>query len=418
MTIDRFEHIHLGDEEEITHVITREDVDSFVRLTGDNNPLHVDESYAAKTSFRKPVVHGMLTASFLSTMIGTRLPGQGSLWYEQDMRFLSPVRVGEKIRVWAKVRQKSLAQRVFVLDMAIFGEGNRRVIEGQAKVKIMDVKPSLPLREFIEDNTQQQQNDQSSSKNNLKSQTEKGAVIISGASRGIGAAIAKKLASKGFSVVVNYSQSESQAEEVVRVIQQNQGKAIKFRADIRNTHEIKKMVKSALSEFKTIMGIVNNASLNTENVDFKQLIWEDVQKHFDTQIKGAFDLTQAVLPHFLEKQQGIIVNITSICVDNVPPTKMLPYHIAKAGLVAFSKSLAAEYGPKGIRINCVAPGMTETDFIADFPEKSKMLTKMQTPLRRLATVEDTAGCVSFLFSDEASFITGQTLRVCGGIVME
>jgi len=418
MTRDRFESVQVGDEDEITHIITREDVDSFVRLTGDNNPLHVDEAYAAKTSFKKPVVHGMLTASFLSTMIGTRLPGQGSLWYEQDMRFLLPVRVGEKIRVWAKVRQKSSAQRVLVLDTAIFGEDNKRVIEGQAKVKIIDANHNVPLREFTGDNTQQQQNDQSSLKNNLRSQTEKGAVIISGASRGIGAAIAKKLASQGFAVVINYFQSESQAEEVVRVIQQSQGKAIKFRADVRNTDEIQKMVKLALSEFKTISGIVNNASLNVENVDFTQLIWEDVQKHFDTQVKGAFDLTQVVLPHFLERQEGIIVNITSILVDNVPPTKWLSYHIAKAALAAFSKSLAAEYGPKGIRINCVAPGMTETDFIANVPEKSKLLTKMQTPLRRLATAEDIAGCVSFLFSDQASFVTGQTLRVCGGIVME
>lgn len=418
MKKDRFESIQIGDEDEITHIITREDVDSFVRLTGDNNPLHVDEAYAAKTSFKKPVVHGMLTASFLSTLIGTRLPGQGSLWYEQNMRFLLPVRVGEKIRVWAKVRQKSSAQRVLVLDTVIFGEDNRSVIEGQAKVKIMDANHNLPLREFTEDNTQQQQNDQSFSKNNLRSQTEKGAVIISGASRGIGAAIAKKLASQGFAVVVNYFQSESQAEEVVRVIQHSQGKAMKFRADVRNTDEMKKMVKLALSEFKTISGIVNNASLPVDNVDFSQLIWEDLQKHFDVQVKGAFDLTQAVLPHFLERQQGNIVNITSVYVDNVPPVKLVPYNIAKAGLAAFSKSLAVEYGPKGIRVNCVCPGMTETDFIANVPEKSKMLVKMQTPLRRLGTTEDIAGCVSFLFSDEASFITGQTLRVCGGIMMQ
>ena len=101
--IDKFEAIQIGDEAEIFHTISEKDVDSFVALTGDNNPLHVDEDFASKTTFKKRVVHGMLTASFISTMIGAKLPGTGSLLYEQQIRFLSPVRIGGIIRVWAKV---------------------------------------------------------------------------------------------------------------------------------------------------------------------------------------------------------------------------------------------------------------------------------------------------------------------------
>jgi 3-oxoacyl-[acyl-carrier protein] reductase len=162
---------------------------------------------------------------------------------------------------------------------------------------------------------------------------------------------------------------------------------------------------------------VNNASPSIESFDFAQLSWDIFQKHIDIQVKGAFHLTQAVLPHLLENQNGIIVNISSVYADNVPPVKLMPYSIAKAAIITFTRCLAAEYGHKGIRANCVSPGMTHTDLIINVPEKAKMVTKMQTPLRRLAIPEEIAGTVAFLFSDKAAFITGQNIRVCGGIVM-
>jgi len=396
MIEDRFEQIKVGEEAEIFHTITAEDVDSFVKLTGDNNPLHVDDEYAATTSFKKRVVHGMLTASFISTMIGTKLPGKGSLWYEQQIRFLAPVRIGEKIRVLARVKQKSVAQRILVLETIVFDQGGHRVIEGEAKVKVL--QPEIK-------------------RISVMSEQEKGAVIVSGSSRGIGAAIAKELARAGHPVIINYVHSETQAQGVVEEIRANGGQAISFRADATDSQAVQEMVDLAVTEFQVISGVVNNASGSIDSMDFANLSWDVFQKHIDIQIKGVFYLTQAVLPHLLARQNGVIVNIASIFADNVPPIKLLPYNIVKAALVTFSKSLAVEYGPKGIRVNCVSPGMTQTDLIANVPEKVKMVTKMQTPLRRLALPEDIAGTVVFLFSEKASFITGQNIRVCGGIIM-
>lgn len=131
---DRFDKINVGDEAEILRTITSNDVDAFVKLTGDNNPLHVDNAYASKTMLQGKIVHGMLTASFISTLIGTKLPGKGALWYEQRTRFLKPVYIGEKIRVWGKVKKKSLAIRALVLEVVVFGDDNRRVVECDAKV--------------------------------------------------------------------------------------------------------------------------------------------------------------------------------------------------------------------------------------------------------------------------------------------
>ena len=394
---NKFKAIQVGDEAEIFHVITAKDVDAFIDLTGDNNPLHVDESYASKTPFKKPVVHGMLTASFISTIIGTRLPGPGSLWYEQQMRFVAPVRIGTKIRVWVKVRHKSEAQRIVVLETVVFDEHERRIIEGEAKVKILQ-------QEKIEGFSM--------------SEKRTGAIIVSGASRGIGASIVKILAAEGYPVIVNYFHSASQAKMVVEEITQNGGRAIACRADVSDDQEVKKMVDLALSTFQNIYGIVNNASGPIEIKDFSELAWDDIQRHIDIQLKGSFNVTRYVLPCFLDQGGGTIVNIASIVADHIPPAKWLPYSMAKSALVTFTKSLANEYGPKKIRVNCVSPGMTHTELIADIPEKIKMVTKMQTPLRRLATPADIAGTVSFLLSDKASFITGQNIRVCGGAVMQ
>ena len=398
MSQDRFKTVKVGDEAEIYHAVTSEDIETFAKLTGDNNPLHMNEGYAKRTTLGGRVVHGMLTASFISTIIGTRLPGEGALWYEQTIRFLSPVRVGEKIRVWARVEQKSESQRILVIKTIVFGKGDRKVIEGEGKVRVM--KPEEKEKKIS------------------KSEKEKGAVIVTGSSRGIGAAIARKLASDGYGVVINYLQRVDLAEEIRREIEAAGGRAMPIKADVSNRDEVSEMITATIDTFSSIDGIVNNATLPINPLDFSQLSWKEIQSHIDVQIGGAFNLCQAVMPHFLEKGSGAIVMIGSVFADNTPPIKLTSYCLAKSALAALTRSLAVEFGPKGIRVNTVSPGMTLTDLIADTPEKVKMVTKMQTPLRRLGAPEDIADTVAFLIGESARHITGQNIRVCGGIVME
>ena len=137
MTEDRFKEINVNDEAEIFHTVTVQDVETFVKLTGDDNPLHVDDVYSAQTMLKRRIVHGMLTASFISTLIGTKLPGKGALWYEQYTRFLEPVHIGETIRVWARVKKKSSGLRVLVLEVVVFSNGGRKVVECEAKVRFI-----------------------------------------------------------------------------------------------------------------------------------------------------------------------------------------------------------------------------------------------------------------------------------------
>ena len=395
VSADRLDSISVGDEAEILHTITEVDVDAFSKLTGDDNPLHMDEQFAASTSLRKRVVHGMLTASFISTIIGTKLPGKGAMWFEQRTQFLSPVRIGERIRVWAKVKRKSVSQRVVVLETLVFGSDGRKVIEGEAKVKI--IKREKKAEE--------------------PSSRERGAVIVSGAGRGIGAAIAKALAAGGYPVVINYLRDEAAAKRVRDEIVGRGGKALLCRADVVDQAQVKRMTDLAIDTYGGLSGIVNNACGTITASAFCDLGWVDLQAHLDVQLRGAFNLTQAAIPNLLKRKEGVVVNIASVYADAVPPVKILPYVAAKSALIGFSKSLAAEFGPQGIRVNTVSPGMTGTDLIADVPEKTKLTTKMHTPLRRLGAVEDIAGTVRFLFSDEAAYISGQNIRVCGGVVM-
>lgn len=397
MSVDRFREIRLGDVAEVRHTISAADVESFVRITGDDNPVHVDDAFAQSAGLGGRVVHGMLTASFISTVIGTRLPGPGALWYEQHVRFLRPVRAGETIRVRATVKQKSEAQRILVLETVVFDGQDRRVLEGEAKVKVLRPREEQEAVSIQEER--------------------KGAVVVSGGGRGIGAAIAGELAGAGYPVVVNYVQGEATARKVVQEIVAAGGQALPFQADVRDRKMVEGMVARAVAEYGGLAGVVNNACPRIVHREFGELTWPDFEPHVEVQLRGAFNMVQAALGAMLERQAGVVVNIASIFADGAPPTRVMPYTMAKAALVAFTRSLAVEYGPKGIRVNCVSPGMTETELLADVPERTRTVTRVQTPLRRLATPADIAGVVAFLFSDKAAHVTGQNLRVCGGLVM-
>ena len=166
-----------------------------------------------------------------------------------------------------------------------------------------------------------------------------------------------------------------------------------------------------------VHAMVYCASPNNTPQAFDNLDWASMQEQIEVNLKGAFNCTQAVLPGMKEVKSGDLIFIGTVYTDGVPPPQQARYIVAKSALSSLARCLAVEYGPSNIRVNVVAPGMTETGMIADLPDKVKLLTKMQTPLRHLAEPEDIADTVVFLLSNAARHITGQTIRVCGGSVM-
>ena len=391
-----FNGFKVGQMTEFKHRITDEDVKKFIDITGDDNPIHTDKNFAQRTSFKDVIAHGMLGASFISTMIGKYLPGEGALWVSQSLNFLRPVRIGDELTIKAKITKKHAKQRLLTLDIEIINQYKQSVLRGEAVVKLLELSMKSP--------------------EHVKTKIKNKVVLITGASRGIGAATAAYLAGQKYCVAINYQTDKNGAEEVCRQILRHKGRAMIVKADVRDRLAVNNMVDEVIEEFGTITALVNNATSTIVSQDFAVLEWQDVQLHIDTQVMGAFNCVQAVMGEFIKNRYGAVVNVGSI-VSDYPTNKWLGYTVAKNALSALTKSLAVEFGPKGIRFNTVSPGMTDTGLIADIPEKARLIAAMQTPLRRLAVPCDIAKAITFLLSDEALYITGETLRVCGGQVM-
>lgn len=387
--------INVGDVETLVHTITKEDIQKFVDLTGDDNRLHVDEKFASTTHFKKPVVHGMLGASFISTIIGTKLPGDGALWFSQSLEFLLPVRIGDVLTIKAEVLKKNDREQVIELKTDIFNQNRQIVTKGISKVKV--IEPDEVAGVESEDDTC------------------KTALVIGGTG-GIGKATCIQLAKDGFNVVIHYNKNKKVAEQIKSEIESFDQNACCISANILDENEIKELVYKSNRKFGKIDVIANCAAVVIPNIKFMDLVWEDYSKQMDISIKSIFNIIQAILPSMIENGYGKIINIGSLSTEK-PNSDWSHYITAKSALIGLTKSLAFELGPKGIRVNMVTPSLVNTELTSDIPEKIKLLTASQTPLRRLALVKDVANTISFLSSDKSDFLTGENIRVNGGQVM-
>ena len=239
--------------------------------------------------------------------------------------------------------------------------------------------------------------------------------LVTGASRGIGRAIALRLAAEGASVAINYAGNTAKAEETKAAIEAAGGKAALFQADVSDSAQVEQMVASVTEVFGTIDILVNNAGITRDGL-LMRMKEEDFDAVLDTNLKGIFHVTKAVSKLMMKKRAGRIVNMASVVgiMGNAGQTN---YAAAKAGVIGFTKSAAREFAARGITVNAVAPGFIATDMTAAMPEKAKEATLAAIPLRRMGEPEDVANAVAFLVSDQASYITGQVVKVDGGMVM-
>lgn len=392
-----FESLKVGDVRELTKTITDEDIRKFVDLTGDDNPLHVDRAFAHETAFKDIVVHGMLGASFISTVIGTKLPGPGALWVSQAMDFLLPVRRGDTLIVSCTVLRKHDRDRLLELDTRIVNQHGQAVLQGQGKVKMLVDRTAAAARPARPELSR--------------------VALVTGGAGGIGEAICRRLARDGFRVVLNYQGSRERAEAIVEQLAAAGTQSIALQADVSSAEGVQRLVEQAARRFGEIGVLVNNASPRILPKPLVETDWTDIQRHLDVQLKGSFLLTKQCAAAMAARGAGRIVNITSQVTEGTPSLHWTGYAVAKAAVAMLSRNLAAELGPRGVTVNCVAPGMTETGLIGDIAEKHQMMIARQTPLRRLAAPEDVAGAVAWLVSDDARFVTGHTLNVNGGMVM-
>ncbi|MDQ0230568.1 3-oxoacyl-[acyl-carrier-protein] reductase [Metabacillus malikii] len=244
---------------------------------------------------------------------------------------------------------------------------------------------------------------------------DKKVALVTGASRGIGKAIALDLAKNGASVAINYAGNEAKANEVVEEITANGGDAIAIQADVSNSESVTDMIKQVISHFGQIDILVNNAGITRDNLlmRMKEAEWDDV---INTNLKGVFLCTKGVTRQMMKQRNGRIINITSV-VGVSGNAGQANYVAAKAGVIGLTKTTAKELASRNITVNAVAPGFITTDMTDELTEDLKAEMLKQIPLAKLGEPSDIANMVTFLASDKSKYITGQTFHINGGMVM-
>lgn len=239
--------------------------------------------------------------------------------------------------------------------------------------------------------------------------------LVTGASRGIGRAIAIALARAGADVAVNYAGSEQAAEEVVQEIAAMGRRAFKVRADVSDAGQAEEMVGTVLNTFGRLDILVNNAGITRDNL-LMRMKEEEFDEVIAVNLKGVFNCMKAVTRTMMKQRSGTIINISSV-VGVTGNAGQVNYTAAKAGVIGMTKAAARELASRGVTVNCVAPGFIDTDMTGKLPESAREALLGQIPLARLGRPEDVAATVVFLASDAASYMTGQTLHVDGGMYM-
>jgi 3-oxoacyl-[acyl-carrier protein] reductase len=240
--------------------------------------------------------------------------------------------------------------------------------------------------------------------------------LVTGASRGIGAAAARRLAAHGAAVAVNYHQNEAAAREVVAAIAAAGGRAVAIQGDVRDPAQAEALLRRAESHLGPVDTLVLNANMSFPMAPFVDLSWEGFQQKLLGELASAFHPCKAAVPGMIQRGRGCIIAVSS-GLSRQPGPGFSAHTTAKSGLDGFMKSLALELGPHGIRVNVVAPGLTETDATAFYPAAAKAAAGSRLPLGRIGQPEDVAGIIALVAADEAGYLTGQYLSAGGGGMM-
>lgn len=387
------ESIHEGAEVVLRELITAELVDATASVTGDFNPVHVDAKAAKEIGASRPVAHGVILLGLLSRVIGMHLPGPGSIWFSNDVEFLAPVYTGDEIELRVRVSRVSAATSVVVLDVTARRLPDTQVMRGTAKVRVANRVANRGVSMTNEERT----------------------ALVTGASRGVGKAIAISLGRAGLAVGVNYRTDEAGARDTVKAITTTGGRAEPICGDVATQAGAASTYDAAMAALGRIDVIVHNATPPIVLKLYADTTAEDFRAYFDTYVLGLHELVQRTLPQMKSRGQGRIIAILSSATAEVPP-KYSAYIAGKEALHGFCRALAVELGPFGITVNTVSPSMLVGPRTDELGVAGREILARRTPLRRLGTGEDVARTVSFLASADAEFISGANVPVTGGVL--
>jgi 3-oxoacyl-[acyl-carrier protein] reductase len=390
--IRSIDEISAGEKFSLKVEISEQMVDQYASLTGDYNPLHMDVCFARKTPFNDRVVHGMLLGSFVSTIVGMHLPGPGALWLSQNYEFLIPLRIGDTIRLNALVSRKSESQSIIFIQIEAFNQHSILVMKGEGKVKVLErEKKKMKNKELKDCN-----------------------VFVTGGSRGLGAQIVQEFAKTGCEVFLNYYNSKKQAETILNHVAQTpeSGHVHLIKGDVTTKEGVKSILDQFPDRGMDIL-IFNALSDWNQSLALDQDL-SDFERALDFGLRAPFLLLKELLPIMVRNRYGRIVSILSTSIIGSPPSGFSSYNVGKKALESLTKSVAVEYGKYNVCANMVSPNMLRTDLTANTPERLKKLVEAQTPLKRLAALEEVAHAVVSLCEPHSSYINGHNLILSGG----
>lgn len=240
-------------------------------------------------------------------------------------------------------------------------------------------------------------------------------VIITGASKGIGQSMAELFATKGYNVLINYNNSKECALNLYNRLNNENLSAITFKADVSKRNEVDLMMKFCVEKFGGIDVLINNAGISQSKL-FTDITEEELDEIINVNFKSVFYCSQSALKHMISNKRGKIINISSIW-GMVGASCEVHYSATKAGIIGLTKALAKELGPSNIQVNCIAPGVIQTDMLSSYSKDEMNVLQENTPLMKLGSPDDIAGCALFLASEYSDFITGQIISPNGGFVI-
>lgn len=238
-------------------------------------------------------------------------------------------------------------------------------------------------------------------------------VIVTGASRGIGAAIAKTLAKSGYAVVVNYNKTAEKANALCQEIQNFGGIAFPVQGDISSSDDVQRIFNASYEQFGAPYALINNAGIALRGAPLQDITDSEIEAVIAVNLTGTIKCSREAIKYMVREHRGKIVSISSIW-GQIGGSCEVAYSASKAGIIGLTKALSNEVAPSGISVNCIAPGVIDTDMLSCYSEADLNALRDETPLGRLGTPEDIANAVEFLISEKSSFITGQIIGINGG----
>ncbi|MFN7141491.1 MAG: SDR family NAD(P)-dependent oxidoreductase, partial [Limisphaerales bacterium] len=342
----------------------------------------------------------LLGAALFSTMVGMCFPGKRATFLNFDVSFAERLPFEELCRLQSRIAFKSATTSTISQALSFTGSDGRVLASGKIHARV-NAPPSrmLSMQELAA--------------SELDLGLRGKVVLITGGSRGIGETTAKLFALHGAKVVINYLQSQTEAERIVCEISQHGGDAMAVQADVSDRTQVAAMVKKIRERFGVIHILVNNAVRDANPVPFLELTWNKLEADLNVVLKGAFNCCQEVLPSMVEQRFGKIINLATVFIET-PPVNQSKYVISKSALVGLTRSIAVEFARHNIQCNLVVPSMVETDLSKNVPKIFAEKMKAETPMQRLATPVEVAKSILFLASSLSSFTTGQKVMVTGG----